>query len=248
MADAIFTASCVPRCPARAALPAVLALTFALFAFPANVSAVDIIARYVGGTVSANIVADGVTASDMGLSINSNLTGFTALATGGNPGFAFEATGWTAASDPDPDSAFVFTLQSNSFDLSLLSFSVDVRPQGAGPQQLAISYQIDSAPIQLFATAQFTPAASAESTDTFTNWAELQFTGGLSVAANSTVTFFISGFDAKNSGKTMQVDNVSVAGDVVPEPQVLVLLAMAVPALLWLRKLRSRSMSSAPVA
>ena len=224
-----------------------LVFFFALFALPAKLSAIDVIAGYIGGSVSANIVTDGVAASDLGLTLNSSLTDFTSLATGGNPGFTFEAASWTTATDPDPDSSFAFTLQSASFDLRLLSFGVDVRPQGAGPQQVAISYQIDSAPPRLFATAQFTPAASAESTDPFTNWAELQFTGDLTVAAGSTVTFFISGFDSKTSGKSMQVDNVSVTGDVVPEPQVLLLLALAVPALFLFRKLRSRDTSHIPV-
>ena len=65
----------------------------------------------------------------------------------------------------------------------------------------------------------------------------MPFTGNVTVPNGSIVTLYISGYDAKNSGSSMQADNVVVTGT-VPEPQIVLLIALALPALFFLRKSR----------
>ena len=214
----------------RVRLGAVLAAAFVSLAVPGHVSA-DPIAIYTAGSFHVSTAASGVTASDLGA--GSSLTNFTATSSG-NPGDGFEAANWTTAAAPGPDSAFVFTLQSDSYDMLLTGFSVDVRPQGSGPQRIAVSYSIDGGGSQSFSPALDTPAATAGNNDTFTAWDTLTFTGHVNVPSGSIVTFHISGYDAKSEGKSMQADDIAVTGT-VPEPQTLLLISLMLPALFFLR-------------
>jgi hypothetical protein len=61
------------------------------------------------------------------------------------------------------------------------------------------------------------------------------------------VQFYIIGYNAKNAGKSMQVDNVILTGD-IPEPGSIALLAFVAPLALLVRGMRAAGRPAKPAA
>lgn len=158
-----------------------------------NFNASNTVATVTGNGATAN---NGTAGSGV-----SNLNFFT-----GNPGLAWSADNWTAATSPDVNDYFEFCISptNDCFDLNLTSFSFDFRRSNTGPQTWVVQYSTDG-----FAT--FTTIGTA------TGYAANTFVASGSLAVNKalpfgTGCFRIYAYASTGTAGTFRIDNVNIAG------------------------------------
>jgi hypothetical protein len=191
-----------------------------------------------GGSFSASGVGANYAASD--LAIGAELSNFTATAPG-NPGNAFDASGWTTGASASLGSSMFFTLTpAANYALTITGIAFDYRPQGSGPQEIGVRVEVGGGSPSLFVPLNNDDNSPGTlPADTYKTWATYSRAGTLNSSAGEAVTLFLTGFDSQNSGKSMSIDNISVNGTVtvVPEPsslgQTLIFLALSALCVTW---------------
>jgi hypothetical protein len=138
----------------------------------------------------------------------------------------YEATGWTQSETQSLDSAFIFTVTANAgYSVTFDAFSFDYKPQGNGPEQVGAwsDPATDGTGLIGSIITFVTPDNDAfTATQNF-----LVDDETLTLTSGQTATFYILGYDARNPGRSMRIDNItlSASGGVVPEPSSFAMLA-----------------------